>query len=118
MGVMRRRGVLVAATVAVLVATTSPAAGASTTGPTQAVAYQQDAGRTGAADDPWLKPPLVRRWAATHGRSMSSPLLAEGKVFTTAVAPGGTTIRAYERRDGKPAWTRPFGGTYDLVHLA
>jgi outer membrane protein assembly factor BamB len=95
-------------------ATAAPPAPPS--GPTQAVAYQIGISHDGLSGDSTIAPPLTQRWSRDLSGSISYPLIAEGKVFVTAVAtPGGsygTTLYALDQVTGATLWSQPIAGTY------
>ena len=72
--------------------------------PEQARNFQINATHTGAISSEHLTPPLRQRWVVNFGRSISYPLIADGKVFVTVKNSSGlgTTlfcVGRYEWRD-------------------
>jgi outer membrane protein assembly factor BamB len=81
--------------------------------PGAAVTYQADVAHSGfVADGP--NPPLGRKWIRRDlGTSVSYPVIAEGKVYVTAVTGsstygtnGPTLLYALDRRTGATVWVR------------
>ena len=82
--------------------------------PEQAVNFQIDASHTGATSVQHLTPPLRQRWVVNFGRSISYPLIADGKVYVTVKnATGyGTMLYALDQTNGATVWSYALGGTY------
>ncbi len=71
---------------------------------TRATAYHIDAGHDGLQTDN-LTPPLNLKWSVTLGGNASYPLIAEGKVFDTAITSQGEGfLYAFDIATGKTAW--------------
>jgi outer membrane protein assembly factor BamB len=72
--------------------------------------YRHDAGRSGQASTK-VPTTLKTAWAAPLGGRLSSPVIAEGKVFVAS--PDTHTVWALDQTDGKPAWSYTAGGRVD-----
>src|SRR5215207_3330257 len=80
--------------------------------PEQARNFQINATHTGSISSENLIPPLKQRWVVNFGRSISYPLIADGKVYVT-VANGpsaGTTLYALAATNGAILWSFALGG--------
>jgi outer membrane protein assembly factor BamB len=76
-----------------------------------AVAYQVGVSHDGFVDDEALAPPLTLRWSRELAGPISYPLIAEGKVFVTAiddrsVPTNGTSLHAFDQATGETIWSR------------
>ncbi|HET6891077.1 MAG TPA: PQQ-binding-like beta-propeller repeat protein, partial [Pyrinomonadaceae bacterium] len=93
--------------ISILFATTTQAQVAE-----QARNYQINATHTGANSVENLTPPLRQRWVVNFGRSISYPLIADGKVYVTVKnATGqGTTLFALDATNGATVWSFALGG--------
>src|SRR6266581_2604473 len=86
-----------------------PAAGAyasnsSSTASTSATAYHINAQHNGLQTDT-LTPPLSHKWTKTLGGSAFYPLIAESKVFDTAITSQGEgLLYAFDISTGKTVW--------------
>ena len=113
-------GVLLGAAVSVG-ALVAPA-GAQGTQVGESTAYQVDARHDGSVVDSKVgAPPLTKKWSRDLGGSVSYPIVADGRVFATAVSPSGhgTTLYAVNAATGKDAWAPVgLGGTYPWSALA
>lgn len=78
--------------------------------PEQARNFQMNATHTGSSSEP-LTPPLRQRWVVNFGRSISYPLIADGKVFVTVrnASGTGTTLYALDGASGATLWSYPLG---------
>jgi outer membrane protein assembly factor BamB len=88
-----------------------------------AVTYQADNAHSGfVADGP--NPPLGRKWIRRDlGSNVSYPVIAEGKVYVTAVArsasssgTGPTLLYALDRRTGGTVWVREVAALGSLAY--
>jgi outer membrane protein assembly factor BamB len=81
--------------------------------PEQARNNQITATHTGSSNEN-LTPPLRQRWVVNFGRSISYPLIADGKVFVTVVNTGqfGTTLHALDATNGATIWSFNLGGSF------
>lgn len=72
--------------------------------------YRHDAARSGAtpADVPTDLKPL---WSAKIATRLSPPVVADGRLFVSAV--DAHTVHALDARDGTPLWSRTLGGRVD-----
>ena len=82
--------------------------------PEQAVNFQIDASHTGDTSVQHLTPPLRQRWVVNFGRSISYPLIADGKVYVTVrnATSYGTMLYALDQANGATVWSYALGGTY------
>lgn len=82
--------------------------------PEQARNFQINATHSGAISSEHLTPPLKQRWVVNFGRSISYPLIADGKVYVTVKnASGyGTMLYALNGTNGATLWSYALGGTY------
>ena len=72
--------------------------------------YRHDGARSGSASTE-IDAPLQVAWSASVGGRLTSPTIADGKVF---VASKDThTMWALDGKDGKPIWSRTVGGRVD-----
>src|SRR4029453_14979214 len=94
----------------IMVATTARAQVA----PEQARNFQIDATHTGSISSENLTPPLKQRWVVNFGRSISYPLIADGKVYVTVknASGSGTTLYALAATDGAIVWSFALGGSF------
>src|SRR4030095_16878117 len=81
--------------------------------PEQARNFQINATHTGAISSEHLTPPFRQRWVVNVGRSISYPLIADGKVFVTVknASGPGTTLYALDGTNGAPVWSYALGGS-------
>lgn len=77
----------------------------------QARNYQIDETHTGYAEAPGLTPPLKQKWAVNFGKSISYPLIADGRVFVTVgiAAGSGTTLYGLDAESGSTLWSFSLG---------
>ena len=82
--------------------------------PEQAVNFQINASHTGAVSSEHLTPPLKQRWVVNFGRSISYPLIADGKVYVTVknATGSGTTLYALNQTNGVTVWSYALGGSF------
>jgi outer membrane protein assembly factor BamB len=80
----------------------------------QAVNFQINATHTGAISSEHLSPPLQQKWVVNFGRSISYPLIADGKVYVTVknAAGYGTTLYALDKTNGAIVWSYSLGGIF------
>jgi outer membrane protein assembly factor BamB len=81
--------------------------------PEQARNFQINPTHTGAISSEHLTPPLKQRWVVNFGRSISYPLIADGKVYVTVKnASGfGTTLFALNATNGATLWSFALSAT-------
>ena len=72
--------------------------------------YRHDAARSGCAGTN-IDGPLEPAWQTTIGGRLSSPVIAEGKVFVAAS--DSHTVWALDAADGKPLWSYTAGARVD-----
>lgn len=72
--------------------------------------YRGDAARSGLAKTP-LPTALVPVWAARIGGKLTSPVIAEGKVFVASI--DSHTLHAIDAMSGNTVWTYTAGGRID-----
>ncbi|MCX8037797.1 MAG: PQQ-binding-like beta-propeller repeat protein [Candidatus Sumerlaeia bacterium] len=72
--------------------------------------YRADAARSGTANTA-VPTDLAQAWQAKLGGRLSSPVVAEGKVFVAAV--DTHTVHAFDENSGKPLWNYTAGGRVD-----
>ncbi len=72
--------------------------------------YRADAARSGAAKTA-VPTDLAQAWEAKLGGRLSSPVVAEGKVFVASV--DTHTVHAFDESSGKPLWSYTAGGRVD-----
>ena len=94
-------GVFLAATLLALSLNLSPVLTAAAAAPTattsdQAVAYQTTITHSSGPVHDTLAPPLMRIWSTQFSGGVSYPLIANGRVFVTAV--DATTRHPFQRR--------------------
>ena len=82
--------------------------------PEQARNFQIDATHSGAITSDHLTPPLKQRWVANFGRSISYPLIADGRVYVTVKDAVGnaTSLYALNAANGATLWSAPLGGSF------
>ena len=82
--------------------------------PEQARNFQINATHTGAISSEHLTPPFKERWVVNFGRSISYPLIADGKVYVTVknASGTGTTLYALDRTNGATVWSYALGGSF------
>ena len=74
-------------------------------GSDEAVAYQINAGHSGAVENDSLTPPLTMRWSRNLGAQVSYPLIAGGRVFVTTGSSNFTAkLIALEQKTGNTVW--------------
>lgn len=98
------------ASICILFATTARAQNA----PEQARNFQINATHTGSISSDHLTPPLKQRWVVNFGRSISYPLIADGKVYVTVknASGSGTTLFALNATNGATVWSSALGGDF------
>ena len=72
--------------------------------------FRHDASRSGSTRSP-VPAELQPAWQTELGGKLSSPVLADGKVFTAAV--DDHTVHALDAQDGKSLWSYTAGGRVD-----
>ena len=72
--------------------------------------YRHDAARSGRTDAA-VPTTLQRSWQAELGGKLTSPVIADGKVFVARV--DAHTVHALDAASGKPAWSFTAGGRVD-----
>ncbi|HUT91316.1 MAG TPA: PQQ-binding-like beta-propeller repeat protein [Thermoguttaceae bacterium] len=72
--------------------------------------YRHDAARSGRTDAA-VPTTLQRSWQAELGGKLTSPVIADGKVFVAQV--DAHTVHALDAESGKPAWSFTAGGRVD-----
>ena len=72
--------------------------------------YRHDAARSGAAGTV-LEPPLKMAWKAPVGGRLTSPTMADGRVFVAST--DTHTVWALDGESGKPIWSHTTGGRVD-----
>jgi len=105
---MKTLPLLLLALISIVFAITAQAQNA----PEQARNFQINPTHTGSISSEHLIPPLKQRWVVNFGRSISYPLIADGKVYVT-VANGpsaGTTLYALAATNGAILWSFALGG--------
>jgi len=82
--------------------------------PEQARNFQINATHTGAISSEHLTPPFKQRWVVNFGRSISYPLIADGKVYVTVknASGSGTTLYALDGTNGATVWSYALGGSF------
>ena len=82
--------------------------------PEQARNFQIDSTHTGAITAEHLTPPLKQRWVVNFGRSISYPLIADGRVYVTVKDAVGnaTSLYALNAANGATLWSTPLGGSF------
>jgi hypothetical protein len=82
--------------------------------PEQARNFQINATHTGAISSEHLTPPFKQRWVVNFGRSISYPLIADGKVYVTVknASGTGTTLYALDGTNGATVWSYALGGSF------
>ena len=82
--------------------------------PEQARNFQINATHTGAISSEHLTPPFKQRWVVNFGRSISYPLIADGKVYVTVknASGPGTTLYALDGTNGATVWSYALGGSF------
>lgn len=86
-----------------------------------AVAYQENAGHTGAIPDSSPTPPLMRKWSLSLGTIVGHPLIVDDLVIAAVQKSdtyGDTEIQARDRLTGALVWSQTGGGTYWDLGLA
>jgi len=73
--------------------------------------FRHDAARSGATAARVAPVGLKRSWKTTLGGRLSSPVVAEGKLFVATV--DTHTVHALDAATGKPAWRYTAGGRVD-----
>ena len=78
----------------------------------QARNFQINETHTGSTSVDHLIPPLKARWTVNFGKSISYPLIADGRVFVSiANGPGlGSTLFALDATNGSTIWSFALGG--------
>lgn len=86
---------------------------ATTVSAQQARNFQINETHTGSTSVDHLIPPLKLRWTVNFGKSISYPLIADGRVFVSiANGPGqGTTLFALDATNGSQLWSFALGGS-------
>ncbi|MFJ5291116.1 PQQ-binding-like beta-propeller repeat protein [Streptomyces sp. NPDC088348] len=118
----RRRTTAVLLGAALSVAVLVTPAGAQPTQTGVSTTYQLNARHNGSMVDTAVgAPPLSQKWSRDLGGSVSYPVVADGRVFATAVSPDGygTTLYGMDADSGNDAW-KPIdlGGTFRWSALA
>jgi len=72
--------------------------------------YRHDAARSGRTDAA-VPTTLERSWQAELGGKLTSPVIADGKVFVAQV--DAHTVHALDAESGEPAWSFTAGGRVD-----
>jgi len=72
--------------------------------------YRHDATRSGSTRSP-VPVDLKPKWQAKLGTRLTSPTIAEGKVFVASV--DDHTVHALDAEDGRPLWRYTAGGRVD-----
>jgi len=72
--------------------------------------YRHDPARSGHTDTA-VPSKLERMWAADLGGTLSSPIIAAGKVFVSSVE--DHTVHALDTDNGEPVWSYTAGGRVD-----
>jgi outer membrane protein assembly factor BamB len=82
--------------------------------PEQARNFQIDATHTGSISSEHLTPPFKQRWVVNFGRSISYPLIADGKVYVTVrnASTSGTVLYALDGANGATVWSYALGGNF------
>src|SRR5829696_5311857 len=82
--------------------------------PEQARNFQINSTHTGSVSSENLTPPLKQRWVVNFGRSISYPLIADGRVFVTVknASGQGTTLFALDATNGAILWSSALGGSF------
>ena len=98
------------ASICILLAATARAQNA----PEQARNFQINTTHTGSISSDHLTPPLKQRWVVNFGRSISYPLIADGRVFVTVknASGSGTTLFALNATNGGTLWSFALGGSF------
>jgi outer membrane protein assembly factor BamB len=103
-------------------------ASAQTSNPADdAVAYQINAAHSGSTSLQNFNTPLRRRWSTNLGRTVSYPLIADGRVFVTVgdsnsrwdAGAGSTSekwLYALDANNGHLLWRKPIAGYYWRVN--
>ncbi|MGB2821960.1 MAG: PQQ-binding-like beta-propeller repeat protein, partial [Phycisphaerae bacterium] len=73
--------------------------------------YRHDSARSGATETSVQPTDLKRSWQATLGGKLSSPVVAEGKLFVASV--DTHTVHVLAADDGKGVWSFTAGGRID-----
>lgn len=77
--------------------------------------YQLNPAHSGFLDDTSFVPPLQIKWSRTLGLQLSYPVIADGRVFITALpseSEYGTTLYALDAGDGSILWSHPVGESW------
>ena len=82
--------------------------------PEQARNFQINATHTGSISSEHLTPPLKQKWVVNFGRSISYPLIADGKVYVTVrnASASGTVLYALDGANGATVWSYALGGNF------
>src|SRR5437867_11567809 len=82
--------------------------------PEQARNFQINPTHTGSISSEHLTPPLKQKWVVNFGRSISYPLIADGKVYVTVrnSSASGTALYALDGATGATVWSYALGGNY------
>ena len=82
--------------------------------PEQARNFQINETHTGSITTDHLTPPLRQRWVVNFGRSISYPLIADGRVYVTVknASGSGTTLFALDATNGATLWSFALGGSF------
>jgi outer membrane protein assembly factor BamB len=72
--------------------------------------YRHDAARSGASQST-VKTPLTPKWRVELGGKLTSPVMADGRVFVAL--PDAYAVQALSAGEGKPIWTFTASGRID-----
>lgn len=83
----------------------------STPDPSDWPTFRHDAARSGASKTSVQAANLRRRWEATLGGKLSSPVVANGRLLLASI--DTHTVRSLDADTGKPVWSFTAGGRVD-----